>query len=128
MRWTVAEVENVIHSSDADVFTGNTQHGFLCPSCVVNRLRKDRAAAPPHFYVLVRHCHRRLDIAPIVRPFPFPGTQGKAQMLAVVFFFRTPSLPSAVEKTVPILWKTEYSVNALFLCRISGCRIAIWDH
>jgi hypothetical protein len=34
MRWTVAEVENVIDSTDADDFTGNTQHDALCPSCV----------------------------------------------------------------------------------------------
>jgi hypothetical protein len=56
MGRTVAEVENVVHSGDADVFTGNAQHSRFTPlSRVINRVPKDRASAPPQFYVVARH-------------------------------------------------------------------------
>ena len=81
-------------SSTALISEKNEPDSLGTVSCVVNRFPKDRAAAPPHFYVVAGHCHRRLDMAPIVRPFPFPGTLGKAQMPAAVVFFSQTSVPS----------------------------------
>ncbi len=96
MRWTVAEVEHVLYSGYADVFTGNTQHGALCSSYVVNRFPKDRACAPPRFYVVARHCHRRLHTAPIIRSFRNPGNLDKVQTLAAVVFSDMSHPPPAV--------------------------------
>jgi len=40
MGRTVAEVENLINPSDADVFTGNTQHGFHALLALLTHSRK----------------------------------------------------------------------------------------
>jgi hypothetical protein len=99
MGRTVAEVENVVHSGDADVFTGNAQHSRFTPlSRVINRVPKDRASAPPH--VVARHCHRRFRTASIVHSFPFPGTPGKVQFARCGSFMLSKNCAHCVEDRI----------------------------
>ena len=107
MGWAMAEVENVVYSGDAYGFTGNAQHGYLCPSSVINRFLKDRASAPVMLFVVARHYHRRLHTVPIVHSCRNPDTLGKVQMLAaVVFSFPTLQPSICCGKAVLIVWKS----------------------